>query len=86
MRCPSELGPYVKPIMTRALDLIKYDPNYVELDDDEDEDVDMDDEDDDFDDDALVHFPRDVPNRTAIRMTMTTRGRSAVRQPSFSTP
>lgn len=38
----------VSPILNRSLELVKYDPNYVEFDDDDD-DVDMDD--DAFDDD-----------------------------------
>nr|XP_018266798.1 tip120-family protein [Kwoniella dejecticola CBS 10117]OBR88956.1 tip120-family protein [Kwoniella dejecticola CBS 10117] len=55
LRCPTEIAPYVQAINERALALVKYDPNYVDLDDD---DVDMDgeeegDEDeDDFEDDA----------------------------------
>lgn len=54
VRCPGEVSPYVPKILARALELVKYDPNYV--DDDDDEDVDMDDEfdddDDEFDNDA----------------------------------
>lgn len=46
LRCPTEISSYVPSIMTRALELVKYDPNYV---DDSDDDVDM--EDDEFDDD-----------------------------------
>lgn len=51
LRCPSEMSRYVESITTGALELIKYDPNYVDNDDDEEDDVDMGDEDDDDDDD-----------------------------------
>ncbi|GFZ51807.1 hypothetical protein JCM24511_09575 [Saitozyma sp. JCM 24511] len=47
LRCPTEITPYVAPLTQKALQLVKYDPNYAELSDD---DVDMD-EDDEFDDD-----------------------------------
>ncbi|OCF45173.1 tip120-family protein [Kwoniella heveanensis CBS 569] len=58
LRCPTEIAPHVKAITERALRLVKYDPNYVDLEDDdvdmdgeEDED-DADDADDDFEDEA----------------------------------
>ncbi|WVF66132.1 hypothetical protein IAT40_000871 [Kwoniella sp. CBS 6097] len=55
LRCPTEIATHVKAITERALKLVKYDPNYVDLDDD---DIDMDgeedeeDADDDFEDEA----------------------------------
>ncbi|WWC85910.1 uncharacterized protein L201_000780 [Kwoniella dendrophila CBS 6074] len=48
LRCPTEVATYIQPITARALALIKYDPNYVDVDDD---DVDMDGEDEDDEDD-----------------------------------
>ncbi|WWC99318.1 hypothetical protein V866_006219 [Kwoniella sp. B9012] len=48
LRCPTEIAPYIQTVVERALSLVKYDPNYVDLDDD---DVDMDAEDDDEDED-----------------------------------
>ncbi|KAK4683892.1 hypothetical protein P7C73_g6321, partial [Tremellales sp. Uapishka_1] len=50
-RCPLEVGRFITPIVSKAMELLKYDPNYAG--DDSDEDMDGDDEDDDdFDDDA----------------------------------
>ncbi|TXT05004.1 hypothetical protein VHUM_03824 [Vanrija humicola] len=48
LRTPATVAPYAENITNRALQLVKYDPNYVDFDDD---DVDMDDEDNDDDDD-----------------------------------
>ncbi|WWD22460.1 hypothetical protein CI109_106951 [Kwoniella shandongensis] len=50
LRCPTEISQYIPDILSTALTLVKYDPNYVDNDDDDD-DVDMDDEDEDGDDD-----------------------------------
>ncbi|KAK1926054.1 putative TIP120-family protein TIP120B [Papiliotrema laurentii] len=53
LRCPTEISPYIPQILQRALELVRYDPNYVELsDDDVDMNGDDDDEDDDFEEDA----------------------------------
>lgn len=41
LRCPSEMFPYISAITQRSLVLVKYDPNYVDLEDDDDDDVDM---------------------------------------------
>ncbi|WVQ80275.1 hypothetical protein IAT38_002380 [Cryptococcus sp. DSM 104549] len=53
LRCPTEISPYISSIIERALVLVKYDPNYVQLDDDDDVDMDEEDEedaDDEFED------------------------------------
>lgn len=43
MRCPREVTPHLGPIITVAIQYIKYDPNYSYGDDDDgEEDVDMD--------------------------------------------
>ncbi|WRT63736.1 uncharacterized protein IL334_000659 [Kwoniella shivajii] len=55
LRCPTEIAPYISSITQRALTLVKYDPNYVDIDDDDDVDMDAeedDEEDDDFEEDA----------------------------------
>ncbi|KAJ7646186.1 armadillo-type protein [Mycena rosella] len=53
LRCPTEITPYVVPIMQAGSQFIKYDPNYAgddedeemaDADDDEDEDAELDDE------------------------------------------
>ncbi|WWC66659.1 uncharacterized protein I206_100563 [Kwoniella pini CBS 10737] len=49
LRCPTEITPYIQNITERALALVKFDPNYVDL--DNDDDVEMDDEDEDAEDD-----------------------------------
>ncbi|ORX34727.1 armadillo-type protein [Kockovaella imperatae] len=53
LRCPTEITPYIPLILQRSLELVKYDPNYVELDE---EDVDMEDEaeEDDYEDEAYL--------------------------------
>ncbi|ORY22630.1 armadillo-type protein [Naematelia encephala] len=53
LRCPSEITPHIPAITQKGLELVKYDPNYVDMEGDDEEDVEMDgedDEDDDFDD------------------------------------
>lgn len=56
LRCPTETGPSLNDIITKAIDAIKYDPNYAGGDgDDEDEDmVDEDDQDQDVDEDEFA--------------------------------
>ncbi|BEI79879.1 hypothetical protein CcaverHIS002_0104080 [Cutaneotrichosporon cavernicola] len=51
-RCPKEMSTAVSPILVRSLELVKYDPNYVDFDDNDDVDMDddaFDDDDDEFD-------------------------------------
>ncbi|OWT40724.1 tip120-family protein [Cryptococcus neoformans Bt1] len=55
LKCPSEMFPHISSITQRSLVLVKYDPNYVDLEDDDDDDVDMasdaeDDEEDEYGD------------------------------------
>ncbi|WVN91012.1 uncharacterized protein L203_106258 [Cryptococcus depauperatus CBS 7841] len=39
LRCPKEISPHILRISQQALELVKYDPNYVELGDDDDVDM-----------------------------------------------
>ncbi|RXK36749.1 hypothetical protein M231_05984 [Tremella mesenterica] len=51
LRCPTEMSGFIMPVTQLALDLIKYDPNYV-TNDEEDEDMeDEQEEDDEYDED-----------------------------------
>ena len=50
VRCPVNIQPYIASIVDKSLELIRFDPNYVELSDDDDVDMGDEDEDDEFDD------------------------------------
>ncbi|KAL7418817.1 hypothetical protein Q5752_006501 [Cryptotrichosporon argae] len=54
LRCPTEMSPYIGALTSKALELVRYDPNYVELDDDDDVDMDDDNDDDEDDDDDFA--------------------------------
>ncbi|KAJ7920740.1 armadillo-type protein [Mycena leptocephala] len=68
LRCPTEIAPYVVPIVQAGSQYIKYDPNYAG---DDDEDEEMADADDDDDEAELDEYSDDEDTSYKIRRSAT---------------
>ncbi|KAJ6521352.1 armadillo-type protein [Mycena vulgaris] len=69
LRCPTEITPYVGPIMQAGSQYIKYDPNYAG--DDEDEEMTDADDEDDEDDAEMDEYSDDEDTSYKIRRSAT---------------